>query len=224
MTYSEFIERLTPYAEEEFAAFQRKLIFTKYAILGIRTPTLRKLAKGIPVEMIDELFSYPNEYYEIVFIKLTVASMLPYEQFLHYVEPCVALMDNWALCDCFKAKCIRKHREEFLPILEKLFQTGKEYFVRYVLVVLLAEYVEAKYIPIVKGYIRRADTRPYYIHMAVAWLTAELLVKAYEEGIALLREGVLPPKTHNKGIQKSIESYRITNERKEFLRSLKKKI
>ncbi len=220
MTYSQFLDKITPHAEEEFAAFQRRFIFTERKILGIRTPTLRKLAKEIEVD-IQTLFSYPNEYYEVVFIKLTVASQLPYECFLEYVEPCVSLIDNWALCDSFKAKCIHRNRRAFLSVIERLFQTGKEYYVRYALVVLLAEYVEEEYLPSVLSYIRRADTRSYYVHMAVAWLTAELLVKYYDTGVALLKEGVLSKKTHNKAIQKAIESYRITKERKDALRALK---
>ena len=220
MTYSQFIEKLRGFAEENFAAFQRKLIFTKRKILGVRTPIMRNIAKEFTGD-IKTLFSYPNEYYETVFIKLTAASLLPYNSFLNYIEECVLLMDNWALCDSFKAKCIKKHKEDFLTVLEKLFLHGGEYFERYVLVVLLAEYVENKYLDVIKAYIQRANTKIYYVHMAVAWLTAEILIKEYAYGVELLKEGVLPPKTHNKAIQKAIESYRLTEKQKEYLRSLK---
>ena len=220
MTYSEFIEKITPFAEEEFAQFQRKLIFTDRKILGIRTPMLRKLAKEFS-QNVEDLFSFPDEYYETVFITLTVVSMLPYGQFLQYLERCVALMDNWALCDSFKGKYIQKNKDDFLGVLEKLFAKGGEYFERYVLVVFLAEYVEKAYLPLIKGYIQRAHTEYYYVHMSVAWLVAEILIKEYIEGVALLKEGFLPQKTHNKAIQKAIESYRLSNEQKEYLRSLK---
>ncbi len=220
MTYSTFIEKITPYAESDFAAFQKKLIFTDRKILGIRTPTLRKLAKEMQGEL-ESLLSFPSEYYETVFITLTVVSMLPYEGFLRHLPRCVALMDNWALCDCFKAKCIKKNKKEFLPVLESLFSTEKEYFVRYTLVCFLFEYMETAYIPLIKEYIRRTNTQAYYVHMAVAWLTAELCVKHFDEGVLLLKEGILSPKTQNKAIQKAIESYRLTKDQKEYLRSLK---
>ncbi len=220
MTYSEFIDKLQGYAEGEFANFQRKLIFTDRKILGVRTPTLRKIAKEFTQD-VQTLLAFPSEYYETVFIKLTAVSLLPYEQFLLYLQECVALMDNWALCDSFKAKCIKKHKAEFLSVLEKLFLRGGEYFERYVLVVLLSEYVEKEYLDTVKNYIQRADVEKYYVHMAVAWLTAEILIKEYDYGVRLLKKNVLPPKTHNKAIQKAIESYRINNEQKEYLRSLK---
>ena len=220
MTYSDFLNRLTAYAEENFANFQRKLIFTKYEILGVRTPTLHKIAKEFAKDF-EEIFTFPNEYYEVVAIKLFQAAMLPYEAFISGLEDCVSLMDNWALCDGFKAKCIKANKTTFLPVLQLLFAHGGEYQQRYPLVVLLTEYVEMQYLPTIRKFIEEADTSRYYVHMAVAWLLAEILVKEYEAGVALLKDKITDSKTHNKAIQKAIESYRLTNEQKDFLRSLK---
>lgn len=220
MKYSEFLDILNGYAEKNFADFQRRLIFTKYEIIGVRTPTLHRLAKEFFSDF-ETIFAYPNEYYEVVAIKLFQAAMLPYEDFLRHLYSFVDLMDNWALCDGFKAKCIKNRKDEYLSALQDLFTRGGEYEQRYPLVVLLTEYVEKKYLPQIEGFLRRADTSCYYVHMAAAWLIAEVLVKEYEAGIRLLKQGVTDAKTHNKAIQKAIESYRLTNEQKEFLRSLK---
>ena len=220
MEYSSFIEELKGYAQPSFQQFQTRLIFTKYEILGVRMPVLRKLAKKYAAQL-DEIFAFPNEYYEVVFIKLAIVSTLPFSKFLQYLPSCVALIDNWALCDSFKGKCIANNKEEFLPVLESLFAHGGEFFQRYVLVVLLSEYVEKEYLPLIKEYLLRADTQSYYIYMASAWLTAEILIKEYDDGVILLKDKVLDVKTHNKAIQKAIESYRLTLEQKEFLRSLK---
>ena len=220
MTYSEFIEVLVAYREQEFAAFQCKLIPTKQMILGVRTPTLRKLAKQY-ADNFTEIVNFPDEYYEVTFIKLTMVSAMPYEQFLRYVEKCVAWIDNWATCDSFKAKCLSKHKEEFLPFIEKIFNNGGEFYQRYALVVLLSEYVEEKYFPILKKYLENANTAFYYVHMSAAWLTAEMLIKLYDKGVEILQSGILDITTHNKSIQKAIESYRLTKEQKEYLRSLK---
>lgn len=223
MKYSEFFEELKSYAEESYAAFHSGLTPTKYKILGVRVPILRKLAKKFK-DNLDDLFSFPNEYYETVFLKLTAVSLLPYAEFTKRVKDCVLLIDNWAHCDSFKAKCIRENRVAFLPVLEELFSHGGEFFERYVLVTLLNEYMKNEYLPLMERYIRRADTSQYYIHMAVAWLTAEILVNYYDDGVLLLNKGVLEEKTHNKAIQKALESYRLTNEQKASLRSLKIKI
>ena len=220
MTYSKLIERLKAQAEENFADFQRKLIPTKQKILGVRTPTLRKIAKEYLGE-VEKIFSFPDEFYEVTFIKLTIISALPYEKFINYVEGCVALIDNWATCDCFKAKCIKNHKRDFLPVLDKIFACKKEFYQRYVLVVLLSEYTEKEYLQTALSYIAQAETQYYYVYMAAAWLTAEILVKHYDFGVDVLKSGVLDIKTHNKAIQKAIESYRLTAEQKEYLSSLK---
>ena len=220
MKYSELVNRLHTYEEKTFADFQRKLIFTKYEILGVRTPILRKLAKEYAGNF-EEIFTFPNEYYEVVAIKLFQASALPYEGFCKHLNDCVALMDNWALCDGFKAKSIKRHKEAFLSILQSIYQRGGEYEQRYPLVVLLMEYVEKEYLQEIEQFIRKADTSRYYVHMAVAWLIAEILVKEYDAGLLLLKQGIVDEKTHNKAIQKAIESYRLNNEQKGYLRSLK---
>ena len=221
MKYSQLLERLRAEQESEFAAFQRRLIPTQQTILGVRTPTLRKIANEWK-DCVDELFSFPDEFYEVTFIKLAVVAKLDYPRFLFYLEDCVAKIDNWATCDCFKAKCLQNNTDGFLPVLEKIFQNGEEFSHRLVLVKLLSFYVQEKYLSIIKYYLLRAATSKYYVHMAAAWLTAEILIKYYDTGTAILKDGILERKTHNKAIQKAIESYRLTKEQKEFLRSLKK--
>ena len=220
MKYSNLLSLLNEYKEIDFADFQRKLIPTQQKIVGVRTPILRRIAKKYD-GAVEELLSFPDEYFEVTFIKLAVISALPYEEFVLYVERCVALIDNWATCDSFKAKAIQKNKAIFLPVLEKIFSHGGEFFERYALVTLLSGYVEEKYLALIREYILRANIKAYYIHMAVAWLVAEILIKYYEQGVSLLKESVLDAKTQNKAIQKAVESYRLTKEKKEYLRSLK---
>ena len=220
MQYSELIDELQLHREEAFANFQRKLIFTSQTILGVRTPTLRKIAKKYRGD-IQTLFSFPDEFYEVAFIKLTAVSALPYEQLLLWIDKCVALMDNWATCDSFKCNCIKAHKDAFLPVIERIFQRGGEYEQRYPLVVLLSYYAEERYIPVIKRFLAGADTSRYYVSMAAAWLTTEILIKRFNDGVEILKSGILDTKTHDKAIQKAIESYRINIEKKELLRSLK---
>lgn len=219
MTYDELLHVLKASADERMAAFHGGLIKTpKELLLGVKTPVLRKLAKQMDVE---ELLSFPNEFYEVKFIKLVAVSYLPYERFIQYLDRVIGLIDNWALCDSFKANCIKKHKKEFLPTIEKYHASGKEFSVRYALVCLLTYYVEEKYLPYIFNLLKRTDCSAYYVHMAAAWLTAEILVKHYKDGIEFLNQRTLPPKTHNKAIQKAIESYRLNKEQKEYLKTLK---
>ena len=96
-----------------------------------------------------------------------------------------------------------------------------EFSERYALVTLLNYYVEENYLGLIKEYILTANTQFYYVHMAVAWLVAEILAKHYDFGVTLLQDARLDAKTRNKSIQKARESFRIDNEKKEFLNSLK---
>ncbi len=220
MTYSEYIKMLQTYAEEKYAKFHSGLTPTKYKILGIRMPIIRKLAQEYKGE-IEELLSYPNEYFEVVSIKLAVVAALPYEQFITHLYDCVSLIDSWAHCDSFKAKCIAKNKVAFLSILEEIFNQGSEFHQRFALVTLLYFYIDKEYLPKIEDFIKCANVEFYYVHMAVAWLLAEILIKNYDYGLKILNTGHIDAKTHNKAIQKAIESYRLTENQKNHLRSLK---
>ena len=213
MTYESFIEELKLYAEEELKIFQERLIFTSFKILGVRTLALRTLAKKYQSE-IKSVIAFPNEYYEVVFIKLCMVSALPYKPFLDYLDECVGLMDNWALCDSFKPKCVRANRTEFLKELERIFNHGGEFYERFVFVMILNYYVEEEYYSLIKYYLKRADKQKYYVHMAVAWLVAEILIKLPPLGEKILKDRLLDAKTHNKAIQRRKRVFVLTKREK----------
>lgn len=234
--YEELLEELKANAEPEYAAFHKRLLKNDIInVLGVRVPTLRKLAKRYK-NAIDPLISLNDEYYEVTFIKLQAVALLPYEQFIKYVDKCVSLIDNWATCDCFAPKCISGHKEEFLPYIREYMDSGKEFSQRFALTTLLHFYVEEKYLQNIFNVVTgdEIDCNLYYVHMAAAWLIAEVVVKFYDDGVAFLKATAefydqkgkgyefLDIKTHNKAIQKACESYRLTKEQKDFLRGLKR--
>ena len=221
MIYAEFLAVLEPYRDAHYARFHQKLLAdTSQTVLGVRTPIMRKIAKSA-LGYLDELFTFPDTYYEVTFIKLTAVSFLDFSNFLRWIDVCVPLIENWAACDCFKPKCLKNHREEFLPYIEKYFNMHTEFSERYALVTLLNYYVEERYFPLIKKYVFAANTQRYYVYMAVAWLIAEILAKDYEFGVSLLQSEKIDEKTRNKAIQKARESFRIDEKKKEFLHSLK---
>ena len=222
MNYSDFLSELKSIADEKYAAFHRRLLKNdSIRVLGVRAPLLRKIAKAQSCAF-EDVLSFPNEYYEVKFVKLTMIASLPYDAFLPRLFDAVSLIDNWACCDSFAPKSIAKHKTEFLPVLDKVFTHGGEYFERFALVTLLQNYVAKEYLPILFSYCNRANTDFYYVHMAVAWLLSEVLVRFPDEGDTFLKEQTLPVKTHNKAIQKALESFRLTDERKCMLKSLKR--
>ena len=222
MPYQQLLCELKELADEEYKNFHKKLLKNDdIDVLGVRIPVLRKIARSYK-DRIDELLSFPDEFYEITFVKLTAVSYLKYEEFIKYVDKCVPLINNWATCDCFKAKCIQNHRDEFLPYIFKYAQDDGEFYQRYALVTLLHFYVEEKYADIIFSLCDRCDKSLYYVHMAVAWLVAETLVKFYERAKGYLLQNSLDKKTHNKAIQKACESFRLSQEQKTYLKGLKK--
>ena len=222
MHYRELLAELESNADESYKCFHKKLLKNDAInVLGVRIPTLRKIAKKYKND-VDALLSFPDKYYEVTFIKLTAVSLLGYEDFIKYVDRCVSLIDNWATCDCFVPKCILKHREEFLPYIRRYAEADKEFYQRFALTTLLHFYVTEEYADVIYGLVKNSNTNYYYVHMAAAWLVAEMLVKHYESAKIFLSENSLDKKTHNKAIQKACESFRLSDDRKNYLKGQKR--
>ena len=233
MQYQQLLSVLEENADLKYREFHKRLLKNdNINVLGVRVPILRKIAKQFRGD-IDNLLSFPDEYYEVTFIKLTAVSYLDYEKFTDYVDKCVSLIDNWATCDCFVPKCIAKHKDEFLPYIYTYLTYNSEFYQRFALTTLLHFYVEEKYLGIIIDTVQEVDTSYYYVHMAAAWLIAEMLVKYFDDTLPFLKASyesgldgdeftVLDKKTHNKAIQKANESFRLSDEQKKLLKELKR--
>lgn len=220
--YEELLTELNRLSDSGYACFHSKLLNNpNIKVIGVRTPLLRKLSKEYK-DSFNELLTLPDEYYEVTFLKLIVASSLPFEEFIEVVDRCVDVIDNWACCDCFKAVCIKKHKEEFLSFVKAYLGVNREFYQRYALVTLLHFYVEEEYLNTIFESVERADTSYYYVHMAAAWLIAEVIVKHYDKGVEYLKLNRLDRATHNKAIAKACESFRITQEQKMELKGFKR--
>lgn len=221
ITYEEVVKRLFGYADVTYRDFHKRLLKNeKICNIGVRTPVLRALAKEWRGER-DAFLSFPDEYYEVAFIKCQLIGALPYEEFTAVLDSAVGLIDNWATCDCFRAPCIKKHLGEFLPVVEKYLADGREFVVRYALVTLLVYYMREEYLPVIYRAVLGADADVYYVKMAAAWLLAEVLVHFYESGVCFLRENALDVDLRRRAIQKARESFRLTPAQKEELNALK---
>lgn len=225
--YQEFLQELDALADESYKAFHKRLLKNdSINVLGVRVPDLRKLAKKYKDE-VETLLTFPDEFYEVTFVKLSAVALLPYGQFIKYVDKCVPLIDNWATCDCFAPKCIEKHKDEFLPYIYCYLDNDGEFYQRFALTTLLHFYVEEKYLQKIFSILQEdIDTDLYYVHMAAAWLVAEMLIKFYDDTAEFLKANTegdfFDKKTHNKAIQKACESYRLSDEQKTFLKGLKR--
>lgn len=222
MTYEEVLECLFSEQDEGYREFQSALIKNdSIHLIGVRMPILRRLAREWKGEL-ESFLAFPDEWYEVTFLKFSLYALLPFDMFTANICEMVGLLDNWATTDGFHAKCIAKHREEFLPYIRAFSCDGREFVERYALVSLLHDYVEEQYLPEIFAALERADGTKYYTGMGAAWLFSEVLVKQYDAGREYLKEGKLSPFVHNAAIRKATESFRLSKEQKEELKSFKK--
>lgn len=220
MTYDELLKCFEENKDDVFADFQRKLLCTDKKVIGVRTPDLKKIAKNLKGRYY-EIKDFPDEYYETTFVKLCLAGKLSYDELLGEMDFLLEKVDSWALTDTFIPSCLKNKEEEFIPRIYSLIEDGREFFQRYALVLLLKFYVKREYLALVFDCVLKADNDKYYVHMASAWLVAEVIIKYYEEGKNFLSLKKLDKKTHNKAIQKARESFRLTDNQKEELKNAK---
>lgn len=196
----------------------------KNTIIGIRTPQLRKFAKQLAQTEEAEQFlrQLPHQYYEENNLHMMlVAQIKDYERCLAEAERFLPYIDNWATCDLPVPKCFEKHKKELITVIRKWISSEKTYVVRYGIGLLLRLYLDADFDPAYLELVTAVRSEEYYVNMMIAWYLATALAKQWEATIPYLEERRLPEWVHRKTIQKAVESYRITKEQKEYLRSLR---
>lgn len=222
MLYEQLLQELKDSSKPNLSQFNKRILGDPNAnVLGVSIPEMRKIAKRHRQDLSD-IMAFPNYYYDVKFVKLCLAAMLPYEEYVGILDYCVGIIDNWALCDCFNAKCIDGHKQDFLSYIDKYIATDKQFYQRFALTSLLQHYVDEDNLNKIYECVLKANTNYYYVHMAVAWLVAEVLAKYYQSGVDFLLQGKLDIKTHNKAIQKARESFRLSDQQKNFLKGLKR--
>lgn len=219
------VEQLFPLREEDYAAFQRRLLPTvaPETVLGVRTPQLRKLARELPD---PEGFrkALPHRYFEENQLHaFSLEREKDFDTAIAQVEAFLPYIDNWATCDQLRPKCFAGNKEKLLPHIRAWLASGEVYTVRFAMGMLMAHYLDGDFQPEYLELVAKNKGEDYYIRMMVAWYFATALAKHYDATIPYLTEQRLPVWTHNKTIQKATESYRISPEQKDFLRTLRRK-
>ncbi len=222
------LEELQRLAESEYKAFNAKIIPTKQQTLGVRVPALRKLAKHIakndPLAFIR--LDKKNIFEMILLEGMTISCLdQSFIDLLPLTEAFLDKVDNWAqidttICDC---KHIKNEKEAILPVISTWLRSEKEFVVRAGLVLLLAHYVEKRFLETIFSLSQQVEHEGYYVFMANAWLISVCMAKYPEETLTFFGNNSLDRRTHNKAIQKSRESYRVSKEHKVLLNQLKRK-
>ena len=221
-------EELFMLQDKQYAVFQRKLLPTidPTMIIGVRTPLLRAYAKKVAImdTMYDFLRDLPHQYFdENQLHAFILSSEKDFDICLEEVERFLPYIDNWATCDQLSPKIFKKHLDELLPHIETWLMSEATYTIRFGIGMLMQYYLDDAFELRYADAVATVKSEEYYVNMMIAWYFATALAKQYDSILLYLKENRLDEWTHNKTIQKAIESYRISPEQKEYLKTLKRR-
>ena len=218
-------DRLAALAEPTYADFQAKLIPTvpRETVLGVRLPALRRLAKEVGGDEARAFLSeLPHKTLEENLLHaILVGRERDFAAVIAELDAFLPYADNWAVTDILRPKVFSKRPAEALPHIERWLASPLPYVRRAAVGFLMAYYLDENFTPEVLALPAKIPQAEYYVGMEVAWFFATALAKRWDETLPYLTEHRLPAWTHNKTIQKATESYRVTPERKEYLKTLK---
>lgn len=219
-------ELLFQLQDKGYGDFQSKLVPTipKETIIGIRTPAMRKLAKeyGKDPESVEFLKQLPHTYYdENILHVLLVSEIKDYDTCVKEVEKFLPYVDNWAVCDIFSPKVFKKNKGKLIGKIKEWAASDHPYTCRFGVEMLMSHFLDEDFRPEYLEIPAAVHSEEYYVKMMIAWFYATALAKQWDATIGYIENQRLDTWTHNKTIQKARESYRITPEQKEYLKTLK---
>ena len=212
--------------DAQYRDFQSALIPTvnKEAVIGVRTPVLRKYAKELAKRENVEAFltDLPHLYFEENNLHFFIVERTAdFETCLAQVQAFLPYVDNWATCDQACPRVFKQHKRELLPFIREWMKSEQTYTVRFGLGMLMRFFLDEDFSVEYPEMAAAVQSEEYYVNMMVAWYFATALAKRYDTVLPYLKEHRLSPWVHNKTIQKACESYRITEEQKAYLKGLK---
>lgn len=217
-------EKLFKLQDIKYQELQYRTIPNVENIIGVRTPELRKLAKEIVKEdnyksFLEEL---PHKYFDENQLHAFIISELKnYDECINYVNKFLPYVDNWATCDQMSPKVFKKNLDKLLLEIKKWIKSKETYTIRFGIGMLMQYFLDDNFKVEYLETVSKIRSDEYYVNMMIAWFFATSLAKQYNDTIKYIENNKLDTWTHNKTIQKAIESYRITDEQKEYLRKLK---
>ena len=226
MITDEIREELFRLCDTEYRDFQVKLIPTvaPELVIGVRTPVLRKYA-GQLLKREDAgefLRDLPHRYFdENQLHAFMISGIKDYGTCLEQVESFLPYVDNWATCDQLSPRVFKRHRQELLGEIRRWIASDRTYTVRFGLGMLMSHFLDEDFDPAFLDLAAGVRSEEYYIRMMAAWYFATALAKQYDAALPYIEDRRLDPWTHNRTIQKAVESFRVSPEQKKYLRSLR---
>ncbi len=220
--------RLFALQDLKYKEFQCKLMPTvaPEQVIGVRTPELRKLAKELSKEpeTAEFLSTLPHQYYDENNLHgFLVEQIKDYNAVVAAIDAFLPYVDNWATCDLMSPKVFKKHRPELLKEIQRWMASERTYTIRFGIGMLMAHFLDEDFAPDHLVWVAGVHSEEYYVNMMIAWYFATALAKQWDAVIPYIEQHRLDKWAHNKAIQKAVESYRITDEQKDYLRTLRVK-
>ena len=225
-------EYLLQHQDSKYKDFSLELnIYHNYKSIGVRIPIIRDLAKKLSKEYsLDYLTkNIDEEYYEEIILKGFIIGNyknLSYDELIYYIDNHLSKVCDWSMCDTFAAslKITKKYQDKLWDYLLNKLESEKEFDVRFSLVMILDYYINDLYKNKIYEIIKSINRDDYYIKMANAWLLSYMFINYFDDTINFIKKNKLDKWTFNKGITKSMESFRISDDNKRILAKIRKEI
>ena len=212
LEYKKLVSKLTPNISMD-------------SIIGVRIPEIRKLAKESVNTKEAELFlnNLPHKYYDENILHGSLLSEIKdYDKCIEYIDKFLPYIDNWAVCDTLLPKVFKKNTDKLIEKINVWIKDKHIYTVRFAISMLMRLYLDDNYDKKYLNMVSKVKTDEYYLKMMVAWYFATALAKRWDDAVYYLENNKLDTWIHNKTITKACDSFRITDEQKEYLRKLKR--
>ena len=219
-------ERLAECADDKYSEFQSKLVpnIPKKTILGVKSPEMKRIAKEIKGTEEAEKFlkKLPHKYYEENLVHFFLVAMIKdFDECVKAVETFLPYVDCWPVCDQSSPKVFTKNHDKLLPLIKKWIASDHVYTCRFGIRMLMNEFLRDDFKPEYLEWVAKVKGEDYYINMMVALYFATALAKQYDESVVYIEKHRLDPWTHKKAIQKAVESFRVSDEHKEYLKTFR---
>lgn len=219
-------EELCKVKDDKYKEFQSALVpnISKDTILGVRTPEMRKIAKDMfnTDEGKKFLKKLPHKYYEENLVHFFMIAMIKdFDECVKETERFLPYIDCWPVCDQSSPKAFKKKHDELLPLIKKWIDSDHVYTSRFGMRMLMNEFLGEDFKPEYLTWVASKKGEDYYLKMMVAWYFATALAKQYDATIPFFEKHILDDWCHKKAIQKAIESFRVSDEHKEYLKTLR---
>lgn len=226
---NEILKELYKYQDLKYADFSANLTpnLTRKDYIGVRVPNVRKIAKLFYKNnnYLSFINNLPHDYFEENMAHgLIISEYDDYEETIKALNIFLPYVNNWAVCDCIKPKTFKKNKDKLILTIKKWIRSNDTYTIRFGVSMLMSHYLDDDFKEEYLELVSKIESNEYYVNMMCAWYFATALAKQYETTIKYIEEKKLNVWVHNKTIQKAIESYRISDEQKNYLRTLKQNI